>query len=85
MNSNQNFWQTWAEALQRWGLDNLVATLLEATGPLNFLGAQLVYLGQPAIKQFFPLEHSTALAGMLEDPESVREFSAYLRNRSKPS
>jgi hypothetical protein len=85
VNSNPHLWQIWADALHRWGLDNLVATLLESTGPLNILGAQLVYLGQPVLGQFLSQEHSNAFANLLESPEMTQAFSTYLRKHTQLS
>jgi len=44
---NSQIWQIWAENLNRWGVKDLTATILEALGPLSLLGAQIVYVGQP--------------------------------------
>jgi len=60
----------------------MVATLLEATGPLNLLGAQVVYLGQPLLKQVLPEDQLDALADMLENPKQTRAFTDYLRKKN---
>ncbi len=78
MNSNQKIWQTWVDVLHRWGLDTLVTSFLEATGPLHILGAQLVYLGQPLFAHMLPNEHLKALADTLEDPEHMQAFTTLL-------
>jgi len=77
--TKQYVWQTWAEHLHRWGLRDLAADLLEATGPLNLLGAQMIYIGQPLFEPFLPDGHLKALADMLEDPAETRAFIAYLQ------
>jgi hypothetical protein len=77
--NHRHIWQVWAETLQRWGLQNLVATLCEATRPLNLLGAQVVYLSQPLFKQLFPADHLDALVDILEDPEQMQRFTQILR------
>ena len=79
MNSNQHIWQVWTETLHRWGLENLVASILDAMGPLNLLGAQVVYLGQPFLGQLIPQGHWDALADVLENPAQTQALSAYLR------
>ena len=81
MKNNRHIWQKWAENLHRWGVQDLVATLLEVTGPLNLLGAQVVYLGQPLFNQVLPAGHLDALAGVLEDPEETQAFTSLLRQQ----
>ena len=49
MDANHHIWRVWANQLHMWGVNDLVATLLEALGPLTILGAQLVYIGQPLL------------------------------------
>jgi len=39
----------WIESLYKLRLQNLTATFLEALGPMNLLGAQLVYLSHPVV------------------------------------
>jgi hypothetical protein len=56
-----------------------VAVLLDAAGPFTLLGAQIVYIGQPALKQLFPEQHIMALAELLEDKTYTREFVSMLR------
>ena len=79
MERDQHIWQNWANALQHWGAEEIVATLLETTGPLNLLGAQVVYLGQPFLEQILPEGHTKALASILENPEETEQFTRYLR------
>lgn len=79
MSEKPHPWHHWAQTLQPWGGCNLVATMLEAAGPLTVLGAQVVYVGQPILKQIISLSTLDAVAEMLEDPQQVQAFSAYLR------
>ena len=79
MNSDQHIWRLWANSIHRWGVQEWVAALLDAAGPLNLLGAQIVYIGQPALKHLFPEQQVTALAEMLEDTTYTREFVSMLR------
>lgn len=81
MNSHQKIWQTWVDILQRWGVDSLVTSFLESTGPLHLLGAQIVYMGQPLLTYLVPNEHLEALADVLEDPEKMNTFTALLEKR----
>ena len=81
MENNQQIWEFWADKLRHWGMLEFAASLLDATGPLNLLGAQLVYLGQPIFDQVLPAEHLNALAIMLENPEHTQAFTAFLRTQ----
>ncbi len=83
VNSNQHIWQSWNEALHRWGLDDIVPMVLDAMGPLNLLGAQVVYLSQPFLGQLLPEGHWDALADVLENPSQTQAFSAYLRQTDR--
>jgi hypothetical protein len=46
-------WQTWSTVLHRYGLENFVAWALEAAGPLNVIGAQMLYFGSPLLRPAF--------------------------------
>jgi hypothetical protein len=72
-------WRIWSHALQRWGMQEMAASLLEASGPLNLALAQLVYIGQPVFQAVVSGEHLLALAGTLEDSAETRAFVALLR------
>jgi hypothetical protein len=77
--SHQQIWEGWAARLQQLGLREFLASFLEASGPVNLIGAQLVYLGQPVLGSIFPDEHLKALANLLEESEQTRAFVALLR------
>ena len=72
--------EKWVESLNKLGLQNLTATFLEAMGPMNLLGAQLVYLSQPVLSSFIPKEQSQDFAKILEDPSETEIFIEALRN-----
>jgi len=80
MNSLRAYWPEWTESLRRRGLDGFAAWLLEAGGPINVIGAQLLYMGQPFI---VPQENADirALANLLEEEDEARAFAALLRRR----
>jgi hypothetical protein len=78
MDTNHHIWRVWALALHRWGLQNLVASFLEAAGPLTLIGAQVVYVGQPILNGIVPDDHLDAITLVLEDDGQRREFIAYL-------
>ncbi|MEW6716883.1 MAG: hypothetical protein AB1345_05215 [Chloroflexota bacterium] len=77
---NRHIWQGWAEYLHMWGLGELAATVIESVGPLNFLGAQLLYFCQPFIRPFLPADQVESFAKMLEQPEGSQIFVALLRD-----
>ena len=81
---NHHIWEDWAGLLHRWGLEEIIAWLLEATAPVNLVGAQLVYIGQPLLDSFVPGEHTDALAHMLEEPSETRAYIAFLREVKQP-
>jgi hypothetical protein len=82
MDTNHHIWRVWAKALHRWGLQNLVASFLEAAGPLTLIGAQVVYVGQPILNDIVPDGHINALTSVLEDDGQREEFIACLREGS---
>jgi len=47
MQGENPHWMIWAQFLQRWGVKEIAAALLEAGGPLNIFMAQLAYAGGP--------------------------------------
>ena len=85
MKENLQIWQTWAEALNRWGVKDLTAAILEALGPLNVLGAQLIYMGQPFLTTFFSERYLDVLAELLEDPQEIQDFITVLRQSDQPT
>ncbi len=74
--------QRWASRLQQWRVHQLAAAILEAGGPLNVVGAQLVYLSQPLLGGFVGREQFDTLAGVLEAPEKAKTFIRYLREEA---
>jgi hypothetical protein len=82
MHDSKQIWQDWARILQRWGLQDIVASLLEAFGPLNLLGAQVVYLGQPLLGQLGATDYLEELAHMLEDRADTQAFINLLREET---
>lgn len=80
MNSrNIKIWQIWADRLKQWGLQDYAASALEASDPINLVGAQLVYISQPLLGGIFPTTHLNALASLLEEPEETQAFISLLR------
>lgn len=73
------YWNKWARFLQRWKMQEFIATLLEASGPLRVLAAQGVYLSQPFLGRSMSGGEWDALALLLEDEQESRLFIQYLR------
>jgi hypothetical protein len=82
MNSQRANWPEWIEALRRRGLDGFAAWLLEAGGPVNIIGAQLLYISQPFIGSQAG-DGIRLVANLLEEEDEARAFAALLRR--KPS
>jgi hypothetical protein len=76
MDSSRAYWPIWTDFLRRQGLTELAAWFLEASGPLNVLGAQLLYLGQTSAAQGL-----RALADLLEQEEEARAFIVLLKGK----
>jgi hypothetical protein len=72
-------WQKWVDHLKGWGMGEFAATILEASGPINLVGAQLVYISQPLLGGIIPTDHLSALANLLEEPEQTEVFVKSLR------
>lgn len=71
--------QRWAGLLQGWGIHQVAAALLEAAGPLNVVGAQLVYISQPVLNGLLDEGSLSSLANMLEEPDQTKTFIQILR------
>jgi hypothetical protein len=80
MQTQHAIWTQWADSLNKWGMEGFAAWALEAGAPLGLLGAQLIYIGQPLLSPFLPVEHTSALAGLLEDHTEARAFINFLKN-----
>ncbi len=74
-------WPQWADFLRRRGLEGLAVWALEAAGPLAVLGAQALYLGGPFLRPALPDAQLAALAGLLEDKDELRDFTAFLQEK----
>ena len=71
-------WPSWAVFLRRYRLENVAAWLLESSGPLAIIGAQLIYMGVPLLQPLAQRDRMEALAILLEDHNEGRAFLAYL-------
>ena len=79
MQPDRSFWNEWALNLQRWGLREMVAALLDAAGPLTIFLAQFVYMGQPFLHGILPGDRLQAIAQLFENPDESRSFVNFLR------
>ena len=63
--------ERWRTRLRHAGLDGLVGAFLGAAAPLSVLGAQVLWIAQPALSAFMPRDEIDALARLLTEPEGV--------------
>ena len=79
MHVDHRIWRIWANFLQQWGIDDWAVTFLESAGLLTIIGAQIIYLSQPLLRNTFPEGHLNAMASLLEDEKKSQAFVTYLR------
>jgi hypothetical protein len=79
MSENQQSWREWARIMQHWGIKDAMASLLEITGSLSVILAQIVYLFQPMLSGALSSSSILAFARVLEEPDVRREFITFLR------
>ena len=79
---NHIHWGSWIRTLQRWHLEKITASFLEACGPLTIVGAQLLYFSEPFLDWALPGEHLQAVAEMFENPKDVKDFTDLLREET---
>lgn len=82
MNGGRASWKNWAQFLHQHDLQRPVAFLLEAAGPLNMLMAQMIYLGSPLLASGRMADQLQSFAQVLEDPDQVCCFAAYLKQEN---
>ena len=76
---DRSSWEAWAHNLQRWGMREFAAALLDAGGPMTILLAQLIYFSQPLVQGIVPVDRMQALARLFDSPEESRSFATFLR------
>jgi len=84
MDKNHHIWRIWVKTLHRWGVQDLVASFLEAAGPLTLIGAQVIYLGQPLLNGIVPDGHLKVLTDVFEDDDQRVAFVNCLREELQP-
>ncbi len=72
-------WPAWSVFLHKYGLENFAAFLLEASGPMSIVGAQLLHFTGPFLHPALSMDQQDALADLLEDRQEATAFAAYLR------
>ncbi len=75
MQTTSILWIKWAKTLSRLKIKSLAAWVLEAGEPWLFIGAQMLYVGQP----FLGGKRAEELARFLENENETRAFAAFLR------
>jgi hypothetical protein len=61
----------WSVRLKAAGLGDVVGTMLDVAQPLGPLGAQLLWVAQPALGLLMPRDEIDGLARVLDDPAGV--------------
>lgn len=79
MGKEPEIWKAWLSFLRRWGMQEIAAFLLEATGPLNLLSAQIVHITHPFLSLLASNDHLDALTEMFENQSKQKAFLSYLR------
>jgi hypothetical protein len=82
MSEDQRNWIAWARVLQRWGINDVTASLLESAGSLGMLFAQVLYISQPLLSGTIFSRSIQAFAQVLENPISRKELASFLRKAS---
>jgi hypothetical protein len=80
MHASRTYWPAWTDFLHRLGMEGFVAWLIEAGGPFNVIGAQLLYMGQPFVSSSTS-DGFRALANLLEQEDEARAFAALLKGQ----
>jgi hypothetical protein len=82
MHAPRAYWPAWINFLHHMGLDGFAVWLLEAGGPVNVIGAQLLYVGQPFVSSSVS-DGMRALANLLEQEDESRAFAALLKGQTQ--
>jgi hypothetical protein len=75
------FWQKWAQSLQRIHLSGLAVTLLEGAAPIRTLLSQTLFSLTPFFNST-QRDSLSAFAETLDDSQKCLGFATYLRNGS---
>jgi len=75
------YWQKWAQSLQRNHLSGLTVTLLEGAAPIRMLISQTLFSLSPFLDST-QQDSLTAFAETLDDSQKCQGLAAFLRNGS---
>lgn len=70
--------KSWRERLQHMGLLDFAGLLLDVAEPLSPIGAQLLWVAQPALGLMVAPEKVASWAEMLEDPQQIARLREQL-------
>jgi len=85
MQENRAYWPTWAQFLQDRGARELVASLLEGSGPLRIIASQFMFAGRPFLGSGTAANQWQAIANLLDDQEQTSSFVSFLREEDSKS
>ncbi len=75
--------QALIDSIKARGWSSIAITLIDALAPLGIIGAQMVYIAQPAARAFgVPGDLLAGLAGALEHPDELARIRAELDDES---
>ena len=77
-NMTTNVEPQWIQQVKARNLTGVVSAALDALAPLGPLGAQLVYVAQPALGLFVGRDALTELGQSLEEPDGIARLRAFL-------
>lgn len=86
MSTNQShdeaFIEQLCQTINDYQLREVALFLLDLGRPLTFLGGQLLWIAQPALRPFVPSQQVEKLAQILETPAAVDQLSNQLTQSS---
>ena len=72
----------WSARLRTLGVESLVGAFLDAAEPLGPLGAQVLWVAQPALGLVVPRDDVDGLARILDNPSGMAWLRAALLNET---
>ncbi len=83
MTEDHELWSDWAATLKEQGLNELVAGLIIAFGPLTILLSQLAYIAVPMVSVAGKDENINAFINLLEDRDQLTAFAHELQSSER--
>lgn len=84
MQDTRCYWNNWALLLQKMGVTDMAASVLEGAGSLRYVAAQLVHASSPFFGNSEASSQWKALATMLEDRELAQQFISFIKEEEYP-